>query len=166
MTDLNEYIRTNAQAFDSQELPAGHEKRFEAKLDAMLSEGKSDMKAIRKRRAGIFSVLATAIAAAVAAVIFINRPEKEIDWFAGVADDPVSVYLAYSEKAATMYEEILAKDVDARWETTVDGIVDENVPMIDQLPDELDNATKVAIMKEYYGKLLNGLNKINKIKEL
>lgn len=38
--------------------------------------------------------------------------------------------------------------------------------MIDQLPDELDDAAKVAIMKEYYGELLRGLDKINKIKEL
>ena len=38
--------------------------------------------------------------------------------------------------------------------------------MIDQLPDELDDKTKSHILKEYYGKLLNGLDKINKIKEL
>ena len=169
MTDIKEYIQRNASAFDSAELPEGHEGRFEAKLDALLSGAESSGREERKRRKtrmGIFSVLTTAAAAAVAAVIFTNRPSREVDWFAGVADDPVAVYMAYSEKIAVMYEEIFTKDLDERWETTVGSITNENVAMIDQLPDELDDAAKAAIMKEYYGELLRGLDKINKIKEL
>ncbi len=171
MTDIKEYIQRNASAFDSAELPEGHEGRFEAKLDALLSGAESSGREERKRRKtrlGIFSVLTTAAAAAaaVAAVIFINRPEREVDWFAGVADDPVQVYLTYSEKVSALYEEILSRDLDGRWETTVGSIAGENVAMIDQLPDELDDAAKAAIMKEYYGELLRGLDKINKIKEL
>lgn len=170
MTDIKEYIQRNASAFDSAELPEGHEGRFEAKLDALLSGAESSGREERKRRKtrmGIFSVLTTAAAATVAAVIFIDRPaEGEVDWFAGVADDPVAVYMAYSEKIAVMYEEIFTKDLDERWETTVGSITNENVAMIDQLPDELDDKTKAHILKEYYGELLNGLDKINKIKEL
>ena len=169
MTDINEYIKRNASAFGTAELPEGHEGRFEAKLDALLSGAESSGREERKRRKtrlGIFSVLTTAAAAAVAAVIFINRPEREVDWFAGVADDPVQVYLTYSEKVSALYEEILSRDLDGRWETTVGSIAGENVAMIDQLPEELDDAAKAAIMKEYYGELLRGLDKINKIKEL
>lgn len=169
MTDIKEYIQRNASAFDSAELPEGHEGRFEAKLDTLLSGAESSGREERKRRKtrmGIFSVLTTAAAAAVAAVIFTNRPSREVDWFAGVADDPVAVYMAYSEKIAVMYEEIFTKDLDERWETTVGSITNENVAMIDQLPDELDDKTKAHILKEYYGELLNGLDKINKIKEL
>lgn len=170
MTDIKEYIQRNASAFDSAELPEGHEGRFEAKLDTLLSGAESSGREERKRRKtrmGIFSVLTTAAAAVVAAVIFIDRPVAgEVDWFAGVADDPVAVYMAYSEKIAVMYEEIFTKDLDERWETTVGSITNENVAMIDQLPDELDDKTKAQILKEYYGELLNGLDKINKIKEL
>ena len=83
-----------------------------------------------------------------------------------MADDPAAVYLAYSEKAASMYREILTKDIDGKWERTVGSIAEENVPMIDQLPEEMDDTAKAAILKEYYGNLLDGLNKINKIKEL
>lgn len=170
MTDFKEYIAQNPEILCDQELPAGHEARFEAKLDAMLGaavETQGKETGHRKRMfTRIFGTVTTAAAAAVAAVIFINRPTSEVDWFAGVADDPVAVYMAYSEKITAMYGEIFAKDLEDRWGTTVGCIAEETVPMIDQLPDELDDAAKAIILKEYYGELLNGLDKINKIKEL
>ena len=171
MINLKEYIGDHLEQFDNAELPAGHEERFEAKLDAMLAARKDDGKAEGEShkynsKRMIIRWISVAAAAVVAAVIFINRPAREMDWFAGVTDDPVSVYLAYAEKVGQMYKEILLKDAEGNWETTVNGIADEAVPMIDQLPEELDDASKAAIMKEYYGKLLDGLNKINKIKEL
>lgn len=170
MTDFKEYINKNPEILDDHELPEGHEARFEAKLDAMLgSAAKTQEKAadLRKRIFTIiFSTLTAVGAAAIAAVIFTGRPAEDADWFVGVADNPAAVYLAYSEKAASMFREILAKDIDGTWETTVGSVTRENVPMIDLLPEELDDASKAAILKEYYGNLLNGLNIINKIKEL
>ncbi len=170
MTDFKEYINKNPGILDNQELPEGHEARFAAKLDAMLgSAAKTQEKADGPRKrifTRILSTLTAVGAAAIAAVIFIGRPAEEEDWFGGVADDPAAVYLAYSEKAASMYREILTKDIDGKWERTVGSIAEENVPMIDQLPEEMDDTAKAAILKEYYGNLLNGLNKINKIKEL
>lgn len=167
MIDLKEYISRNPEALDEQEPPIGHELRFEAKLDKMMSSG-AKVEAARqpKRYVGIFSAIAACAAAAVAAIIFINRPSEEVDWFAGVEDNPAAVYLAYSEKISAMYGNIFTKDVEGRWETTVSSIAEETVPMIDQLPDELDDRTKAKILKEYYGELLNGLDRINKIKEL
>lgn len=171
MIDLKEYVSDHLEEFDNAELPAGHEERFEARLDAMLAARKDDSqqkgesrKSDRKSR--MLRWIPAAAAAVIAAVIVIGRPARKVDWFAGVTDDPVSVYLAYSEKVGEMYREILLKDLEGNWETTVCGIGDEAVPMIDQLPEELDDASKAAIMKEYYGRLLDGLNKINKIKEL
>ena len=170
MIDLKEYLSGNPEAFDDQELPLGHETRFEAKLDALLeADHKTEVKKTggkRRRYTMIFSAAASIAAAVAAAVIFINRPSEKVDWFAGVADDPVAVYLAYSEKVTVMYGEILSRDLEDRWERTVGSIAEETVPMIDQLPDELDDAAKAIILKEYYGELLDGLDKINKIKEL
>ena len=170
MTDFKEYIDNNPELLNDQELPAGHEARFEARLDALLGAGVETQKkeTVHRKKifTGIFGGAAAVAAAAITAVIFINRPAAEVDWFAGVADDPVAVYMAYSEKITAMYGEIFAKDLDDRWGTTVGSITEETVPMIDQLPDELDDAAKAIILKEYYGELLNGLDKINKIKEL
>lgn len=170
MTDFKEYIRNNPGMLDERELPEGHQARFEAKLDAaMASADKTQLKvSVRRKRifAGIFGAVGAAAAAAIAAVIFIGRPSEDADWFGGVADDPAAVYLAYSEKAASMYREILTKDIDGKWEATVGSVTRETVPMIDLLPEEMDDTAKAAILKEYYGTILNGLNKINKIKEL
>ena len=168
MIDLKEYKKRVSEVFDDQEPPCGHEARFEAKLDAMLeADRKSDVgKAAGKRRgrARIFSAFTTIAAAVAIAAIFINRHSEKVDWFAGVADDPVAVYLAYSEKACSLYGEILSKDVSGGMERTVACVAEETVPMIDILPEEMDEASKVTILKEYYGELLNGLDKINKIK--
>ena len=162
MTYFKEYRNNNPAVLDDQEVPSGHEFRFEAKLDAMLesAQKKRTDKASRRKRifTGIFSGAAVVAAAAVAAVMFINRPVGKVDWFAGVANDPRAVSLAYSEK--------FTRDLENHWETTVSSIAEETVPMIDQLPEELDDAAKAVILKEYYGELLDGLDKINKIKEL
>ena len=170
MIELKEYIGVNPEAFDDQELPLGHETRFEAKLDALLeAEHKTEVKTTGGKRrmfSRIFSATVSIAAAATAVMIFINRPSKKVDWFAGVADDPRAVYLAYSEKVSSMYGEIFTRDLDNHWETTVGSIAEETVPMIDQLPEELDDTAKAVILKEYYGELLDGLDKINKIKEL
>ena len=170
MIDLKEYIGRNPDAFDDQDLPPGHEVRFEAKLDALLKTGHEagTVRTAGKHREYVrtFGVLTAAAAAVIAAVTFMNRPSGEVVWFAGVADDPAAVYLAYSEKATSMYRDVCTKDIDGRWEMTAGSVAQETVPMIDLLPEELDDASKAAILKEYYGKLLNGLDKINKIKEL
>jgi len=146
MIDLKEYLSGNPEAFDDQELPLGHETRFEAKLDALLeAEHKTEVKTTGGKRrmfSRIFSATVSIAAAATAVMIFINRPSKKVDWFAGVVDDPRAVYLAYSEKVTLMYGEILSRDLEDRWERTVGSIAEETVPMID------------------------GLDKINKIKEL
>lgn len=165
MIEVKEHTGYAPEAFDDQELPSGHLARFEAKLDSIpgideKSKGRTLFERIRLV-AGM-----TAAAAAIAAVIFIHRPEEQREWFADVSDDPVSVYLTYSEKVSMMYRELFRKDINGNWGTTIGSIAEEAVPMIDQLPDELDNATKATIMKEYYGRLLDGLDRINKIKEL
>lgn len=166
MIEIKEHTGHAPEAFDDQELPCGHLARFEAKLDSMPGIAEKSKGGTLFDRIRLVTGMTGVAAAAIAAVIFVHRPEEHKEWFADVSDDPVSVYLTYSERVSEMYRELFRNDICGNWETTIGSIAEEAVPMIDQLPDELDNATKATIMKEYYGRLLDGLDKINKIKEL
>ncbi len=180
MEDVEKMIRGNASAFDDRELPEGHLARFEAKLTQAVPDECAPFKAAssadvrgkavnRSRAAKLYEYLAGAAAVAAAvmfAVIFLNRRPQVTDWFAGVADDPAEVTLAYSEKASAICRDIFTKDIDGHLSAMVSGLGEEAVPMIDQLPDEMDDASKAAVLKRYYGDLLDGLYKLDKIKGL
>ena len=103
------------------------------------------------------------IAAAIAAVvIFIKSPkDNHEDWFAGVGEDQWEICQTYYGKMAEFYEAILADDIDDARLPALESIVAESVPMVDQLPEELDPETRAAILKEYYGALLDGMERLN-----
>ena len=156
------------------QLPEGHLERFEARL-ADLAKAETAAEAAvtgtvtanakhRSARVIRFITGICAAAAVVAAAVFIAHPapQQPTDWFAGVADDPVEICLAYSEKAAELSTAIFTKDLDGTLSGTVRSLSDSAVPMIDQLPEELDAATRAGILKHYYSELLDGLDKINK----
>jgi hypothetical protein len=172
MTDIEKLIKSAAT--DDALLPEGHLERFEARLAGIGTAESEDEAAVtgtvtanpapRSARVIRFITGICAVAAAIAAVIFIARPvpQQPTDWFAGVADDPVEICLAYSEKAAELSTAIIRKDLDGTLSGTVRSLSDSAVPMIDQLPEELDAATRAGILKHYYSDLLDGLDKINK----
>ena len=107
----------------------------------------------------------TAVAAALAAVvIFINRPgERHKDWFAGVGNDQLEICQAYYGKMAEYYETILKGDFDGTRQFDLEAIAGEGIPLVDQLPDEIDPETRAAVLKEYYGALLDGMERLNTI---
>ena len=125
----------------------------------------SDVQGMQERRISWRAVMgwAAAVAAAIAAVvIFIKSPEeKHEDWFAGVGEDQREICQTYYGKMADFYEAILADDIDEARLGALESIAAENVPMVDQLPDELDPETRAAILKEYYGALLDGMERLN-----
>lgn len=174
MEDIEKIIRSNASAFDDRELPEGHLARFEAKLTQAVPDESAPLmtacsadvhgKAVNRGHAArLYEYLAEAVAVAAAVtavVIFINMQPQRTDWFAGVADDPGEVTLAYSEKASEICRDIFTKDIDGQMVAMVRSLEEEAVPMIDQLPDEMDDVSKAAVLKRYYGDLLDGLDKI------
>ena len=168
MDNLEEYIRLNREAFDEQEVPEGHLMRFEERLAGQVADRKSETRRPSKwlRFASVATwITATGIAAAVAAVvIFINRPgERHKDWFTGVGNDQLEICQAYYGKMAEYYETILKGDFDGTRQFDLEAIAGEGIPLVDQLPDEIDPETRAAVLKEYYGALLDGMERLNKI---
>lgn len=159
MDNLEEYIRLNREAFDEQEVPEGHLVRFEERLAGQVAGQKRPLIWFR------FASVAAGIAAAVAAVvIFINRPgERHKDWFAGVGNDQLEICQAYYGKMAEFYETILNGDFDGTRLSELEAIAGEGIPLVDQLPEEIDPETRAAVLKEYYGALLDGMDRLNRI---
>ena len=149
MKDLEQYIRDNAEAFDIEELPSGHFERFEAKLAS------AERPRIRWRR------LAEGISAAIAVLLIVGSQSGKL-WMSATGNDPANVYKAYAQRTASLYGKVLAKDYDGSRENSFLSVADEAIPLIDQLPDELDDATKASILREYYGTLLEGSLKVSK----
>lgn len=164
MNDIEKLIKAAAPA--NAQLPEGHLERFEAKLagvESAVKDAKTAEPAAKSRIRRLLTGICAA-AAVIAAVIFIARPatHQPADWFAGIADDPVEICRTYSEKSAVLCSDILSKDLDGSLSATVRSLTDSAVPMIDQLPEDLDASVQSGILKNYYGKLLDGLDKINK----
>lgn len=133
--------------FDLYDLPEGHEARFSAKLEGRL-----------RRRMNVRIFLSWGAAAAVLAALFL-LPTRH--YFLG-ARTPAAVYAAYLEKVGDLYQELSAEgDGDAdRWVSLMQGITEENVPMYEQLPDDLSDREKTAILKRHYGELLRGADQL------
>ena len=164
MSNLEEYIKQNLEAFDDQELPEGHLERFEAKL-AGLEERSAQQPGQRPVKIWWWTAIAGVAAAVAAVAIFINQPTtSQKDWFADIPEDQASICQAYYDQMAVMYSDILMTDVDGSKEAQLMTIAEETIPMIDQLPEELGEEERALILKEYYSDLLEGIEKIGRIK--
>ena len=82
------------------------------------------------------------------------------DWFAGVGNDQFEICTTYYDKVAELYEDLLRTSPDSDLQNTLDLISEENIPMIEQLPEEMEPEARAEVLKEYYGRLLDGLERI------
>lgn len=164
MDDLEKYIKDNAAAFDDAELPEGHLERFEKLLDAQGAE-ESDVPETRTVILSWIPKVLFAVAASLAVVFVLNhQKQNKHDWFAGVGYDQVEICDTYYSRVAELYEDIFTANPDGSLDEQVASIAEESIPLIDQLPDELGEAERAAILKEYYSELLDGLVKVKNIK--
>ena len=177
MDKLEEYFKLNREAFDDQEIPEGHRNRFEERLetlryaqgDRMADQVVDDVVASRKVRSKTplvwFASIASA-AAVIAAAIFINKAaidspaNKATDWFLGVGDDQALICQTYYSMAAEIYEEALRGGIDESTEWQMALMLRDDAALIDQLPDEMSNEERADVLKDYYGALLDGMNKM------
>ena len=164
MDNLEEYIKRNAEAFNSAELLDGHLDRFIEKMDVQ-SQHRPNIRRI------VWASIA--VAAALAAIIFLNHSNgnddlmisgQSHDWFANVGNDQVEICQAYYDKVSELYEVILSHNPDGSLDDSISSIAEEAVPLVDQLPEEMDPEARAAVLKEYYGELLDGLESMLNIK--
>ena len=187
MNELEKYIRAHAAEFDAAEVPQGHEERFLAAVEAGALNGRgrflrfarndrrgcarNDRVAARSGAAGegtafgaagwgTWALLAGAVAVLLAAVVLL-RPAEGRGFFFGVGNDPQKVYLAYLDRVEDA-RLALADNEDYNWEGILRGMTEEAVPLIEQLPEELSGRQQARILKQYYGEILAGVEKLKK----
>ena len=86
--------------------------------------------------------------------------DKAIDWFLGVGDDQALICQTYYSKAAEIYEEALRGGIDESTEWQMALMLRDDAALIDQLPDEMSSEERAEVLKDYYGALLDGMNKM------
>jgi len=171
MNELEKYIRAHAAEFDAAEVPQGHEERFWVAVEEDLRAARNDRSAARSGAAvegmafgaagwGAWALLAGAVAVLLAAVVLL-RPAEGRGFFFGVGNDPQKVYLAYLNRVEDA-RLALADNEDYNWEGILRGMTEEAVPLIEQLPEELSGRQQARILKQYYGEILAGVEKLKK----
>ena len=177
MNELEKYIRAHAAEFDAAEAPQGHEERFLAAVEAgalngwgrFLRFGRNDRRAAGEGTAfgaagwGAWGMLAGAVAVLVVAAVVLLRPAEGRGYFFGVGNDPQKVYLAYLDRVEDA-RLALAEREEYNYEGLLRGMTEEAVPLIEQLPEELSGRQQARILKQYYGEILAGVDKLKKVK--
>ena len=142
--------------FDILELPEGHEIRFEERLEHRLTRN--------RRRARILRW--TAAAAVLALVVLLQLPGGRSA--VRRAHNPEGVYSAYLEEVGKLYELLAdnSEDQDVDWESLLQELTDENIPLYDQLPEEMSRREKMAILKRHYGGILHEADQLKELNSL
>lgn len=145
MTELEKYISSNLEAFDSEPMPEGSKVRF---MDAVREER-------RKRRVKIIRLAFTGIAAASAALtVFLAKPDisRELERHHTRLAEKESEILILAGKVYPYEAEAIL--------STVRSITAEAIPLEDQLPDEMSLKDRRRILKEYYNHKINALEEV------
>lgn len=197
MDYLEEYIKRNREAFDDQGLPEGDLERFVGRLEILRfaqddsQVAQDDSQVAQDDKVGVkashnattpvggkwrrlskrFVYWTAGVAAALAAVIFINKNVDlggdpgvaEIDWFAGIGTDQAMICQTYYSKASELYSAAIANDIDGSAEREMASMFEGQTTLLDLLPDEMTPEARAVVLKEYYGTLLDGMQRINEL---
>ena len=136
MDNLREFVKENRAAFDTEPLDEGHRGRFAAKLARGTERG----------------------ASVVLGLLWLRTGHSQ--------GDPVRrVIAAYKRDMDSLNREITAFCLRTGADTsqinrTIRIIDCEAVPLYEQLPDELDDAEKVRILRRYFGLKVNAVKQL------
>ena len=145
MDNLREFVKENRAAFDTEPLDEGHRGRFAAKLALGTERGASVL-------------LRCFWAAVVLGLLWLRTGHSQ--------GDPVRrVIAAYNRDMDSLNREITAfclrTGADTSQVNRTIRIIDcEAVPLYEQLPDELDDAEKVRILRRYFGLKIDAVRQL------
>lgn len=152
MENLEKYIQDNLEQFNKGEMPAGHQERFLAKLEALQSqEPKPHRLPIRR-----ILFAASAAAAAIIIALFTTLQPGSIESSYSITVQELAQEM-YTEEAEIL--QMLPED-DLQMINSVKSITQEAIPLTDLLPDELSPEKRAEILREYYKAKTAGLKKI------
>lgn len=145
MTELEKYINSNLEAFDSEPVPEGSKARFMGRINAER----------RKRRIRVLSISFSSIAASFAAILFI------------IAEPDLSrqlqrhhIRMAEAESEIMVLAERMYPFETETIMSSVRSIISEAIPLEEQLPDEMSLKDKSRILNEYYNQKISALKEI------
>ena len=148
MKGLEEYIRGNAGAFDTELPPDGAEERF-------LERWETGSRKVRILRA----VLPAAAAAALAFLLLLPPAGRGRDWLRGAGNSPEDIYASYMAQVTEAWKKAGPDEICSE---QLRSLTEETIPLADQLPDELSDAEKATILREHYNTLLDGIHLLMK----
>lgn len=163
MDNLQQYFKSNADAVSQSDenMPEGDSERFGERWEVYRHRIKF-RSGLKRRKKPLWKVVAFPLVASVALVVgvwFMFKPmavrqQREMILSAMDSLTPAEVYEGYRSVMLQRVEEIynlsatLDEDPDEIL-MTVDIITRESIPMIDQLPDEMSDADKIKVLREY-----------------
>lgn len=145
MNELEKYISSNLDAFDSEPVPSGDKVRFMGRIDAER----------RKRRIRVIGMAFAGIAAACSALLF----------FLSEPDISRELYRHHTRLAEKEMEIMVLAEMNYPSEAemimnTVHSITAEAIPLEEQLPDGMNPREKSRILNDYYNRKYYALEKV------
>lgn len=139
--------------FDLFDLPEGHEARFEARCDRRLKRQRRRQLAFRW----------SAAAAALALVVALNFAGSRSSLLR--ARTPEAIYTAYLKEVGDLYKLMAtnSRDDAIDWEGVLSELTEENVPLYEQLPEEMSRREKTSVLRRYYGGILREAGQLKEI---
>lgn len=172
MDNLQQYFKTHQDAVSrsDEDIPKGDDARFEERWDVYRHRIKFQS-SLKRRKKPLWKVVAFPLVASVVLIvgvwlmfkpIAVNQEQK---MFSSAIDSltPAQVYEGYRSLMLQRVDEIynlsatLNDDPDDIL-ITLDVIMRESVPLIDQLPDEMSDEDKIEVLREYSERKIEALD--------
>jgi hypothetical protein len=157
MDTVKKYIKENRQAFDCEEPKNGH---FERMFEKVANQKSKNAKSFFS-----YSIAASLLLALTLGIVFthLSKKPENSELFCANAKDMKQCYISQMENIASnienlskKYDEFTIDDIN----TEVKSIIEMSHYFENELPQELSNTKKNAIMSDFYQHNLNTLQDI------